>query len=55
MAACRAARRRIARRARWPNALVGASAKEHGIVLATRDERALDTYRSLDVRLELLS
>ena len=37
------------------DALVGASAKEHGIVLATRDERALDTYRSLDVRLELLS
>ena len=37
------------------DAMVGASAKEHGIVLATRDRRALDTYRALDVRLELLS
>jgi predicted nucleic acid-binding protein len=37
------------------DALVGASAKEHGCVLATRDRRALDTYRALDVRLELLS
>jgi predicted nucleic acid-binding protein len=37
------------------DALVGASAKEHGRVLATRDRRALDTYRALDVRLELLS
>ena len=37
------------------DALVGAAAKEHGIVLATRDRRALDTYRALDVRLEVLS
>jgi predicted nucleic acid-binding protein len=37
------------------DALVGASAREHGIVLATRDQRALETYRTLDVRLELLS
>jgi predicted nucleic acid-binding protein len=37
------------------DALVGASAKEHGIVLATRDRRALETYRALDVRLELLT
>jgi predicted nucleic acid-binding protein len=37
------------------DALVGASAKEHGSLLATRDQRALETYRALDVRLELLS
>jgi predicted nucleic acid-binding protein len=37
------------------DALVGASAREHGMVLATRDRRALDTYRALDVRLEVLS
>ena len=37
------------------DALVGASAREHGIVLATRDRRALETYRALDVRLEVLS
>jgi predicted nucleic acid-binding protein len=37
------------------DALVGASAREHGIGLATRDRRALETYRALDVRLELLS
>ena len=37
------------------DALVGAAAREHGIALATRDRRALDTYRALDVRLELLS
>jgi predicted nucleic acid-binding protein len=37
------------------DALVGAAAKEHGSVLATRDRRALETYRALDVRLELLS
>ena len=36
------------------DALVGASAREHGIVLATRDRRALETYRALDVRLEVL-
>lgn len=37
------------------DALVGAAAREHGMALATRDRRALDTYRALDVRLELLS
>lgn len=36
------------------DALVGVAAREHGLVLATRDPRALDTYRALDVRLELL-
>jgi predicted nucleic acid-binding protein len=36
------------------DALVGASATEHGSVLATRDRRAVETYRALDVRLELL-
>jgi hypothetical protein len=34
---------------------VGASAKEHGSVLATRDRGALETYRALDVRLERLA
>ncbi len=37
------------------DALVGAAAAEHGFVLATRDQRALDTYRALDVRVELLA
>jgi len=37
------------------DALVGASAREHGLALATRDRRALATYRALDVRVELLS
>jgi predicted nucleic acid-binding protein len=34
------------------DALVGAAAVEHGVTLASRDERALDTYRALmvDVR-----
>ncbi len=36
------------------DALVGAAAAEHGIVLATRDRRALETYRSLGVEVELL-
>jgi predicted nucleic acid-binding protein len=36
------------------DALVGAAAKEHGLVLATRDRRALDTYRALDVEIELI-
>jgi predicted nucleic acid-binding protein len=36
------------------DALVGAAAKHHGVVLATRDRRAMDTYRSLDVDLEFL-
>ncbi|MBA2415054.1 MAG: type II toxin-antitoxin system VapC family toxin [Geodermatophilaceae bacterium] len=35
------------------DALVGATAVEHGIVLATRDRRALTTYRALDVVVEV--
>lgn len=37
------------------DALVGAAAAEHGLTLATRDRRALETYRALDVEVELLS
>lgn len=36
------------------DALVGACASEHGLVLATRDQRALETYRALDARVELV-
>ena len=36
------------------DALVGACANEHGFVLATRDRRALEIYRALEVRVELL-
>ena len=36
------------------DALVGVCAKEHGLVLATRDRRALETYRTLGVQIELL-
>jgi len=36
------------------DALVGAAAREHGIVLVTRDRRALATYRVLDVEVEVL-
>jgi predicted nucleic acid-binding protein len=36
------------------DALVGAVANEHRLTLATRDRRALETYRVLDVRVELL-
>jgi predicted nucleic acid-binding protein len=36
------------------DALVGACAIEHGATLATRDQRALETYRSLGVRVELV-
>lgn len=36
------------------DALVGASAREHGLTLATRDRRALETYRALDVNVELV-
>ena len=36
------------------DALVGAAAVEHGLPLATRDRRALPTYRALDVQVELL-
>jgi predicted nucleic acid-binding protein len=37
------------------DALVGAAAREHGLRLATRDRRALETYRALDVGLEVLA
>lgn len=37
------------------DALVGAVAREHRLTLATRDRRALDTYRALDVTAELIS
>jgi predicted nucleic acid-binding protein len=36
------------------DALVAAVAREHGAVLATRDHRALDTYRALEVTVELI-
>ncbi len=36
------------------DALVGAAAAQHGLPLATRDRRALVTYRALDVDVELL-
>jgi predicted nucleic acid-binding protein len=36
------------------DALVGATAAEHGLVLATRDRRALNTYRRLGVAVEVL-
>lgn len=36
------------------DALVGAAAAEHHTTLATRDRRAIDTYRSLNVALEIL-
>lgn len=37
------------------DALVGATAAEHGLVLATRDRRALETYRRLGVAIEVLA
>lgn len=37
------------------DALVGAAAAEHRVTLATRDRRAMDTYRSLDVAIELVA
>jgi predicted nucleic acid-binding protein len=36
------------------DALVGAAAREHGAGLATRDRRALETYRALAVRVEVI-
>ncbi len=36
------------------DALVGAAAAEHGLRLASRDRRALEIYRALDVEVELL-
>jgi predicted nucleic acid-binding protein len=37
------------------DALVGATANEHGLPLATRDRRALEVYRALEVDVELLA
>jgi predicted nucleic acid-binding protein len=37
------------------DALVGYTAKAHGLVLATRDERARTTYRGLDIEFEFLA
>jgi predicted nucleic acid-binding protein len=37
------------------DALVGATATAHELTLATRDRRALETYRALGVRVELLA
>ncbi len=37
------------------DALVAATALEHELTLATRDKRALDTYRALNVTVELLN
>lgn len=36
------------------DALVAAAAAEHGITLATRDRRAAETYRILDISFELI-
>ena len=36
------------------DALVGAAALEHRLRLATRDRRAIETYRALGVDLEIL-
>jgi predicted nucleic acid-binding protein len=36
------------------DALVGAAAAEHGIVLMTRDRRAVDVYRALEVDYQLV-
>jgi predicted nucleic acid-binding protein len=36
------------------DALVGAAAKEHGIPLGTRDRRAAQTYRALDLDVEFV-
>lgn len=37
------------------DALVGAAAGEHAITLATRDRRAAETYRALDIDFELIN
>jgi predicted nucleic acid-binding protein len=37
------------------DALIGATAVEHDLVLVTRDARALDTYRAVSASIELLS
>lgn len=36
------------------DALVGATAREHGVPLATRDRRAISTYRALGVAVEVV-
>jgi predicted nucleic acid-binding protein len=36
------------------DALVGATAVEHGLTLVSRDHRALETYRALGVDVEFL-
>jgi predicted nucleic acid-binding protein len=36
------------------DALVAATAAEHGLTLATRDRRAAETYRALDIDFELI-
>ena len=36
------------------DALVAAAAAEHGITLVTRDRRAAETYRALDISFELI-
>ena len=36
------------------DALVGATALEHGVPLVTRDRRALGTYRALDVEVVMV-
>jgi predicted nucleic acid-binding protein len=37
------------------DALAGAGATEHALVLATRDRRAVDTYRALEVSVQLVA
>lgn len=37
------------------DALVGAAAREHGLPLVSLDRRAMNTYRALDVDVELLA
>jgi predicted nucleic acid-binding protein len=37
------------------DALIGAAAVEHGLRLATRDRRAVETYRALEVNVEMLA
>lgn len=37
------------------DAFVGAAAREHGLTLVTRDQRALETYRALGTALETLA
>jgi len=37
------------------DALVGAAAAEHRLTLVTRDRRAMETYRAVEARIELLT